>query len=93
MSKDEQHRILGQLVDERRDLRRTLTCLKNQIQWADGGMSRAKKAIHEALEQGVVVGEESGIAYPNAEELMSLLEQYREAKNRLDEIEADLDAC
>jgi len=90
MTADEQTRILGEMVEERRALRKTIACIKHQFDWATTELVRAGRYIQFAQE-GSISGKEARLDYPSADELMDTLEEYRTATVRLKEINARLD--
>ena len=92
MSTDEQDRIVAAMVNERRELRKTIACLKQKLTWVNRDLNEAVKFARLALE-GTVTGRESGITYLSADELVDTLESLRNAKARLAEITERLDAC
>ena len=92
MSTDEQDRIIAAMVNERRELRRTIVCLKQKLDWATNELTRAHRHIQHA-HRGEIPGRESGLSYPSADELMDTIEQLRDATTRLAELNARLDAC
>ena len=92
MSTDEQDRIIAAMVKERAELRRTIACIKQKLDWATTELVRAQQAIRFAHD-GSIVGEESGLSYMSADELMRTLEQLRDATTRQKEINARLDLC
>ena len=92
MTSDEQDRIIASAVKERRELRRTIACIKHKLDWATTELVRAQEAIRHAHD-GNISGHESGISYPSADELLNTLEELRRSKTRLDEINRLLDHC
>ena len=92
MSTDEQDRIVAAMVAERRQLKKTIACLKQKLDWTNRDLNEAANTVRHAL-QGSVAGRESGITYLSADELVETLENLRDAKTRLDTIIAHLDAC
>ena len=92
MSTDEQDRILAGMVKERRELRKTIACLKQKLEWVNRDLNEAANTVRHAL-QGSVAGRESGITYLSADELVDTLEHLRSAKTHFDDINQRLDAC
>ena len=92
MTTDEQNRIIAAMVNERRELRRTIACIKQKLDWATKELVRAQEAIRHARD-GSISGKESGISYPSADELLDTLEQLRDSTTRLNDINARLDIC
>ena len=93
MNGDEQDRIAGAMLRERKALEKTIACLLQKLEWAGRDLGEASKAVYQALQQGTVVGRESGITYASADELVETLEALRDAKTRLSDLNKRLDAC
>ena len=95
MTSDEQDRVIVGLVNEKRDLRKLLVCLKNQIRDAKAGLFQGVAAIESA--ENFTAGEDAGVKenidYPDSETLKELIIKLKESTNRIAEIDRDLNAC
>lgn len=92
MTTEEQDRIVGAMVRERSDLRRTIACLEHKVSQAKSGLSSALNSLNLAS-QGDFSGIEGGLTYPNAEELAGNVEKLRQANAKFAKLNDLISVC
>lgn len=95
MTQDEQDKAIADMVRERREVRRTIACLEQQISRAGDGFRQATEATRSAKRRnpGQRIHFPKEAAYPDIEAFRGILRGLEEATLRLSEIEKALDSC
>jgi hypothetical protein len=95
MSDDEQDQILGRLIRQRNESRRTLAALQTKLEEVAANLSRIAKSIESLWQPGRIAPDafarEALEALPDKEGLLEALKEFRDEKQKLAEIEARIE--
>ena len=94
-STDEQDRIIAEMVRGRRELRRSIACMEEQIYKAGEGFRAAAEAVRSSknLTAGHRAYFPESATYPDIETFRALLRNLESAKSRAHDIATRLDMC
>ena len=96
MNAEDEDAIIAAMVRERRDLRRSIICIKETLRKAGDGFRQAAEAVRSA-EDGVGARQRiyfpDNVRYPDIEQFRDLLNRLQTATARIKEIDERLDAC